>query len=108
MQVQRTVQILTVLATFTTLAACSSYGHENRAQPDVVVAAQWDSGPLDNDYHRQRTEMDARHTQEIASPRADESSDQRTQRHATENKDLETRYAQGKASHAQTVPPATR
>jgi hypothetical protein len=108
MQVQRTVQLLTVLATCTTLAACSSYPHENLAQPDVVVAAQWDSGPLDNDYHRQRTEMDTRHTQEIASPRADESSDQRTQRQSNENKDLETRYAQGKSSHAQTVPPAAR
>ncbi|HWZ57948.1 MAG TPA: hypothetical protein VNW46_03145 [Gemmatimonadaceae bacterium] len=111
MYVQRTLQIATVLAAFTTFAACSSYGHERRDQPDpnsVAVAVQWDSGPLDQDYHRQRVEMDTRHTQEIASPRADESSDQRTQRHATENKDLERRYSDGKSSHAKNLPPAGR
>ncbi len=111
MRLRRSVQILTVLATLATLAACASYGRE-RNQSDgpssEVVAVQWDSGPLDQDYRRQRTDMDARHSQELANPRADESSDQRVQRHASENQDLERRYAQGKTSHAQSVPPSDR
>jgi hypothetical protein len=108
MQVQRTLQLLTVAAAFAAVAACSSYGRENNRPDNSVVAVQWDSGPLDQDYHRQRTEMDARHTQEISSPRADESSDQRTQRQTGENKDLERRYADAKTSHANVVPPAER
>ncbi len=107
MRVPRSVQVLTLLTSLATLAGCSSYGGHARSEPDpsystTVVA--WDSGPLDQDYHRQRSEMDARHSQEVANPRADESSDQRVQRHAHENDDLAQRYAQGKAAHAQTVP----
>jgi hypothetical protein len=102
------MQVLTVAAAFAAVAACSSYGREQDHPDATVVAVQWDSGPLDQDYHRQRTDMDARHTQEIASPRADESSDQRTQRQTSENKDLERRYADAKTSHAKMVPPAQR
>jgi hypothetical protein len=82
-----------------------------REQPDAnhaSVSVQWDSGPLDQAYHHERSDMDARHSQEIASPRADESSDQRVQRQAAEDQDLEHRYAQGKASHSQTLPPSDR
>jgi hypothetical protein len=110
MRLYRSVQILTGLATVATLGACSSYGTHMRSQPDPTYSAsatvQWDSGPLDQAYGRERTEMDARHTQETASPRADESSDQRSKRQDTENQGLERRYAQGKASHSHDLPPA--
>lgn len=110
MRIQRSVQMLTVLTTLATVAACASYGTRGDPDPQVntVAVAQWDSGPLDRDYARQRTTMDNRHQQEIAVPRNDESSDQRVQRHATENKDLEDRYSAGKASHAQALPPSEK
>jgi hypothetical protein len=110
MRSHSSVQILTVLTTFTMLAACSTgYGHSrNQPDPSYSVAVQWDSGPLDQAYHHERSDMDARHTQESANPRADESSDQRKQRQDTEDKGLEQRYAQGKSSHAHDLPPADR
>ena len=110
MRLQRSVQMLAVLGTLAALAACASYGREPRNDPQVttVAVAQWDSGPLDRDYARERTTMDNRHQQEIASPRNDESSDQRVQRHATENQNLEARYTAGKAAHAQSLPPSEK
>jgi hypothetical protein len=108
MRMQRSVQILTVLTTLAIAAACSSYGrgYNGEPRPDYssTVAVAWDSGPLDQDYQHQRADMDARHNQEIASPQAGESSDQLKARQAAESKDLDTRYAAGKASHAESVP----
>jgi hypothetical protein len=110
MRIQRSVQVLAILTTVATLAACASYGREPRSDPQVttVAVAQWDSGPLDREYAHERTTMDNRHQQEIANPRNDESSDQRVQRHATENQDLEARYTAGKASHSQALPPSDK
>ena len=110
MRLQRSVQMLAVLGTLAAIAACASYGREPRQDPQVttVAVASWDSGPLDRDYASQRTTMDNRHQQEIANPRNDESSDQRVQRHATENQDLEARYTAWKASHAQMLPPSEK
>ena len=125
MRLHRSMVFLTIV---TTLAACSSPGASANAQPDAappaaapVAAApapdpapivdanvRWDSGPLDLAYRRERSDMDARHTREIAAPRSDETSNQRVQRHATESKTLELRYSRGKASHARTMPPAER
>jgi hypothetical protein len=108
MRTQRSLQILAVLTTLATVAACSTYGRGYSSEPNpsysstTVVA--WDSGPLDQDYQHQRAEMDTRHNQEIANPQAGESSDQMKARQAAESKDLDTRYAAGKASHAQSVP----
>jgi hypothetical protein len=110
MRVQRSVQILTVLTTLATLAACSSYGRGSRNEPDprysTSTVVVWDSGPLDQEYNRERTNMDGRHNQEIANPRSGESSDQRVQRQGAEKQDLEHRYAQGKASHSKSLPPS--
>ena len=111
MRIQRSVQTLAVFGTLAAIAACASYGREQeRSDPQVATVAvvQWDSGPLDRDYARERTTMDNRHQQEISNPRSDESSDQRVQRHATENQDLEHRYTAGKASHSQSLPPSDR
>lgn len=108
MRMPRSVQILTVLTTLATVAACSRYGRGYTGEPgpdySSAVAVGWDSGPLDQDYQRQRADMDARHAQEIANPRAGESSDQMKARQSAESKDLDTRYAAGKASHAKSVP----
>jgi hypothetical protein len=105
MRIHRSIQALTFVTAVAALSACGSMG--GRHQPDGTVAvAQWDSGPLDRSYQGQKTDMDARHQQEIANPRAGESSDQAKQRQAAESKDLDNRYAQGKASHAQTMPAA--
>jgi hypothetical protein len=122
MRIDRSVQFLTILAT---LAACSSPGASSNAQPDaappaaapvvaapvpdpapvVAVSPQWDSGPLDLAYQRERKTMDERHSREVASPRAGESSNQRDNRHQTETKALELRYTRGKVAHARTMPP---
>jgi hypothetical protein len=107
MRIHRSMQALTLVTTVAALTACGSMG--GRHQPegnDAVVAVQWDSGPLDRSYQGERTQMDARHQQEIANPRAGESSDQAKQRQSAESQDLDKRYAQGKASHAQTLPPS--
>ncbi len=107
MRHHRSVQIITVF-TFVMLAACASgRGARNQHDPNYVGASvQWDSGPLDRAYGRERADMDTRHNQENAYPRSDESSDQRVQRQASETQDLERRYARGKAAHAQTLPPS--
>ena len=109
MHTQRSLQILIGLATLATLTACATYGHHASNEPDPgysssVVAVQWDSGPLDQDYQHQRADMEARHAHETDSPRDGESADQRNQRQTSERRDLEDRYAQGKASHANRVP----
>jgi hypothetical protein len=108
MRMQRSVQILTVLATLAAVTACSRYGRGGyNSEPNPSYSSStvvWDSGPLDQDYQHQRADLDARHTQEIASPRSGESSDQMKDRQAAESKDLDTRYAAGKASHAKSVP----
>jgi hypothetical protein len=108
MRIQRSLQLLTVLTTLVALGACASYGREQQVDPQgtTVAVAQWDSGPLDRDYARERTSMDNRHQQEIASPRADESSDQRSQRQTSENQDLQRRYEAGKVNHSQSLPPS--
>ena len=127
MRVHRSVQILTIL---TTLVACSSGGGTANGQPDAAAAAppvaapvaapdptpapslavnvQWDSGPLDLAYRRERSDMDARHIKEASDRRSSESADQRGRRQATEKQALELRYTRGKASHSRTLPGSDR
>jgi hypothetical protein len=108
MRVHRSLQILTALTTLAVLTACSSMGRQGRSDSDPAYSSTtvaWDSGPLDRDYKSQRSDMDTRHAQEVANPRAGESSDQAQQRQKSENDDLDSRYAKGKAAHSQTVPP---
>ena len=106
MRVHRHLKILITLTTLASLGACASTGMGRGSSAEVSV--QWDSGPLDRSYQQERSSMDARHSQEIASPRSGESSDQRGQRQSAESKDLESRYARGKASHAQSLPGSER
>jgi hypothetical protein len=106
MRVHHHLKILFALSTLATMAACASTGRQRGSSAEISV--QWDSGPLDRAYQRERSDMDARHSQESASPRSDESSDQRGQRQSTESKDLESRYSRGKASHSQTMPSSER
>jgi predicted small lipoprotein YifL len=109
MRVYRSTQVLIAFTTLASLAACGSMGR-HQSDPNYVATStvQWDSGPLDQAYKGQRSDMDARHTQEVANPRAGESSDQMKQRQDSENKDLDSRYAKGKASHSNTLPPADK
>jgi hypothetical protein len=126
MRVRHSLQTLTIL---TTLAACGSPGATPDAAPvaaapvaappvaepapaepapALAVGVQWDSGPLDRAYRAERVDMDARHSRERTSPRANESSTERDHRQSSENKVLELRYTRGKASHARTLPAAER
>ena len=126
MRVVRSVQFLTLLATFT---ACSTPGAAADATPaaaadaapapaaapvaapaadpapGVAVNVRWDSGPLDLAYRNEHTDLLARQKVEISHPRAGESAPQRDKRQATERSALEVRYTQGKASHARSLPP---
>jgi hypothetical protein len=125
MRINRSVKFLTILAT---LGACSSPGNSAAAQPDAappVAVAQpapapvaapeappavslnvrWDSGPLDRDYQRERSNLDAQHARERSAPRADETSSQRGVRQSRESKALEVRYTLGKKNHARGMPP---
>jgi predicted small lipoprotein YifL len=106
MRIHRSIQALTLVTTVAALTACGSMGGRHQPDDTVVAVQQWDSGPLDRSYQGQKTDMDARHQQEIANPRAGESPDQAKQRQTAESKDLDARYAQGKASHSQTMPAA--
>jgi hypothetical protein len=99
MRINRSMQFLIVVAS---LAACSPPGRHGGN--GVEVSAQWDSGPLDRDYARAHSDLVAQHEREVATPIAGESAHDRDVRQAAENKDLEDRYAKGKASHATALP----
>ena len=64
MRIQRTLHVALALTT-ALAAACASAGRGQPA-PGYNSIVQWDSGPLNLDYQRQRGEMDTRHAQEIA------------------------------------------
>jgi hypothetical protein len=104
MQIQRTMKVLTISATFAalgTLVACNP-----RPRTGVEVSASWDSGPLDRDYAREHASLEARHTKEIANPEHGESKFDMDKRQSNENYVLETRYKQGKDTHADALPPS--
>lgn len=124
MRAQRSMQCLTIVVMF---AACSTPADSAASPPDaapvaaapapapavevapvVALDVKWDSGPLDLAYRHERADLDARHTREIAAPRAGESAARRNERQASESKALELRYTRGKASHARELPPAER
>jgi hypothetical protein len=102
MRVHRYLTTLTTLTMLATLASCAPYGGRGGSAAEVSV--RWDSGPLDRSYNSERDAMTVRHNQEIANPRAGEDSDQRSRRQTAENKDLDDRYAKGKAAHSDRLP----
>jgi hypothetical protein len=106
MRVHRQLKTLITFATVASLAACAPYGRQGGGA--AVVSVRWDSGPLDRDYTRVHGDMIARHNQEIASPRSDESADVSNQRLASERQDLELRYSRGKSAHSDKLPPSER
>jgi hypothetical protein len=101
MRVHRHFATLITLGTLASFAACAPYGHSSSE-----ITASWDSGPLDRQYNREHDAMVARHNDEIAHPRADESRDQLDARQAAERNSLEVRYTRGKDSHMASLPPA--
>lgn len=78
---------------------------ERERPPVIQLNVRWDSGPLDRDYHRERSDLDARQARERSAPRADETSRERGDRQSRESKALELRYSRGRASHARGMPP---
>ncbi len=104
MRVHRHLKTLITLTTLASLAACAPYGRQSQSGAEISV--RWDSGPLDRDYARVRDEMVVRHNREIASPRPEESSNQRDSRQASERQDLEARYSRGKSAHSDRLPPS--
>jgi hypothetical protein len=129
MRIDRTITFLTIVATIT---ACSTPANSAATstpdpapvaaapapapaptttvvverQPVVSVNLRWDSGPLDSDYRRERSDLDAQQARERANLRAGETIVVVNQRQASENKALELRYSRGKASHSRTLPPS--
>ena len=106
MQIQRTMKVLTLSATFAALGALVACSPRVRPEEHVTVSASWDSGKLDRDYARERAELDARHQREAASPEHGESKYDRDKRQANETYVLEVRYKQGKEAHSDTLPPS--
>jgi hypothetical protein len=107
MRITRSVHTMAVLTVAVTVAACGTYGRggmRNEPTAEYSATVVWDSGPIDQDYQHQRSDMNARHMQENSAPRDGESGDQRNQRQSSERKDLDSRYEQGKTSHAKSVP----
>jgi hypothetical protein len=100
----KTLITLTTLASLGSLTACAPYGRQSQSGAEISV--RWDSGPIDRDYARMHDEMIARHNREIASPRSDESSNQRDSRQSAERRDLDARYSRGKSAHSDRVPPS--
>lgn len=100
----KTIAALTALTTIGALVGCSPYGRH--AETGVTVSAQWDSGPLDRDYARERADLDTRHRRELATPERGESKYDMDKRQVNENNALEFRYKQGKESHATELPPS--
>ncbi len=107
MQLTRSLPFLTAVSALALLSACATgRGHEPNgyADPNYVAVGVWDSGPLDASYRQERTTTDTRHNDELVNPPAGENHDQTIARQATENKDVEARYQQGKDSHAKAMP----
>jgi hypothetical protein len=104
MRIRTSIQLLAAISLVSTVAACGGGGRAHR--DNEVVAVQWDSGPLDRDYQRQRADMEARHRDEVAHARADEAAEARDARQAAEKKDLEDRYQRAKEGHMNNLPPS--
>ena len=106
MQIQRTMKVLTLTATVAALGALVACSPRERPHTGVSVSASWDSGPLDRDYNRERSDLTARHNREIASPEHGESKFDMDKRQKNEDYSLEVRYKQGKDTHVDVLPPS--
>jgi hypothetical protein len=106
----RTTPYLKTVIAISTVALFAACTPTNSSGSNVSASgyASWSSVPLDNDYHRQHSEMVVRHQQEDSYPSANESSDQRHARHDNEDKDLDKRYEKGKKDHRDSMPDSDR
>lgn len=107
MQIRNSIYFLTAVTMISTVAACGG----NRARHEgtnttTTTVVEWDSGPLDASYRREHDALNARHQDEVAHARANESADARDTRQAQETSDLEDRYTRGKAGHMKDLPPS--
>ncbi len=107
MRTRQSIQLVAVLLTVSTLAACGGRyvrDDDGYRSPRVVV---WDSRPIDENYRRQREAMEYRHRYE-ALHRAEEAADRREARQQAERRELEDRYRYGKEKHMKQLPPGRR
>jgi hypothetical protein len=102
MRFNQHLKTLFAAAALATIAACAPMS-QGRSATEVSVG--WDSGPLDRAYAGEHADMVARHGRENAAPQPDESQFARDHRQASESAELDHRYAQGKTSHSDTLPP---
>jgi hypothetical protein len=102
MRVHRHLKTLVTVGALATMAACAPMS-QGRSTTEVSVG--WDSGPLDRAYASEHADMVARHGRENAAPQPDETQFARDHRQASESAELDHRYAQGKTSHSDTLPP---
>jgi len=105
MRTRHTIQVVAVLMTVSTLAACGGrYVREDDGyrSPRVVV---YDSRPIDEHYRRERLAMENRQRYEAAHARADEAADRREARQLSERRELDDRYRVGKEKHMKQLPP---
>ena len=78
------LQLLTALTMVSAIAACGGRHARHDDAYSTTAVVEWDSGPLDRDYRREHDVMEARHREEIANARADESAERREARQAAE------------------------
>ncbi len=107
MRIRNTIPLLTALTMVSTIAACGGRHARNNDAYSTTAVVEWDSGPLDGDYRREHDAMLARHADEVAHARADESAERREARQAAERQDLEDRYERGKKEHMKKLPPSS-
>ena len=105
MNIRQTLSFLSALAALSAVSACTTH-HARHDDSYSVTTGEWDSGPLDRDYQRERRAMEARHAEEAAQTRADEDAQRRDSRQAAERQQLEDRYRRGKDGHMKKLPPA--
>ena len=105
MHTRHSIQLVAVLMTVSTLAACGGRvvrEDDRYRSPRVVV---YDTRPIDDDYRREREVMENRHRYEAAHARREEAADRREARQVAERRELEDRYRVGKEKHLKQLPP---
>jgi hypothetical protein len=105
MRTRNSIQVCAALMAVSTLAACGGRQIRNDDGYRTQAVVVWDSRPIDENYRRERVDMENRHRYEAAHARADEAADRREARQQSERRVLEVRYREGKEKHMKQLPP---
>lgn len=106
MRFRNTIFLITAVAMVSMVAACGGNRARHQDGYSTTTVVEWNSAPLDESYRREHDALEARHRDEMAHARADESADARNARQAEETRDLEDRYRRGKDGHMKELPPS--